>query len=110
MRTSAIAADVEQDWRIVDLEQALGVERFCPVNQAAAVDIARGGQFLLGTFESLFLGDGLCDKSRQAACFEFGERSAENRVRRPEALQEASGQTRGKAGRESQGEPGEGCV
>src|SRR5208282_244983 len=75
-----IAANVEKDRGIVDLQKRLGIFGFGPVEQTAAIDVARGGEFFFGAFERFFFEDGLGDGSGEAAAFEFGERGAEDGV------------------------------
>ena len=48
-----VAAHVEQHGRIVDLQQALGILGLGPIQQAAAIDIADGREFLFSALERL---------------------------------------------------------
>jgi hypothetical protein len=88
----------------------LGIFGFGPVDEPAAIDIASGFQLFFCAPEGFFLEDGLCDWCGQAAAFQISQRGAKNRVRRAETLQKARGQTGSEAGRERQGEPGEGGI
>jgi len=54
-----VAANVEQDRRVVDLQQRLWILGFGPVDQTAAVDIAGSGEFFFCALKSFFLEDGL---------------------------------------------------
>jgi hypothetical protein len=105
-----VTANVEKDWRIVDLQERLRVCGFRPVDEAAAVDVAGGNEFLFSALEGFLFEDRLRNGSGKAAAFEFGKRGAEDGVRRAETFEEASGQTRSEAGRERQREPREGGI
>jgi hypothetical protein len=54
------------------VQQRLWILGFGPVDEAAAVNVAGGGQFFFGALEGFFFEDGLRDRSRQAAAFQIG--------------------------------------
>jgi hypothetical protein len=87
-----VAADVEQHRRIIDLQQRLRIFRLGPVQQAAAVDALRGGEFLLGALE---LVDRLRHRCRQIKALQMRQRRPEQFVGRAKLLQQARGQAGG---------------
>src|ERR1700736_788902 len=62
-----IAAQIEKNRRIVNLQQGLGIFWLCPVYETAAGNIADACQLLFRAFEGILIMDGLRNARWQAA-------------------------------------------
>jgi hypothetical protein len=95
-----IAAQIEQNRWIVDLQQGLGISRLGPVDQPAAGDIANRCQFFLGALKRIFLDNGLATSA--------GRLQASSSV--SEAWNMRSGEPNLRSRRADNGMPGQGSA
>jgi hypothetical protein len=105
----SVSAHPEDGWRVVDLQQPVGVG--CVFGRQVDRLLFGGARGLVdGCLTGAAVGDELCGLGRHAHAFELGQRRLKDSLRRAQPTHRAHAARRAHLRGQHQGEPGQPCL